>query len=54
MTFKMVPEDVKFALFSSSALPKVQITAYFMPKGTIFIKECKKVLFNSFVMMQFS
>ena len=25
-----------------------------MPKGAIFKMECKKVLFNSFVMMQFS
>ena len=29
-------------------------SAHFMPKGAIFKKECKKVLFNSFVMMQFS
>ena len=40
MTFKMVPEGMKFALF--------------LPKGAICKKKCKKVLFNSFVMMQFS
>ena len=36
----MVPEDIKFALF--------------MSKGAIFKKECKNVIFNSFVMMQLS
>ena len=28
--------------------------ALFMPKGGTFKKECQKVIFNSFVMMQFS
>ena len=30
------------------------MTFKMVPKGAIFKKECKKVLFNSFVMMQFS
>ena len=30
------------------------ITFEMEPKGAIFKKECKKVLFNSFVTMQFS
>ena len=49
MTFEMVPEGIKFALFCKS--PK---SANFMPKGAILKKECKKVLFHSFVKMQFS
>ena len=36
----MVPEGIK--------------SAHFMQKGAIFKKECKKVLFNSFVILQFS
>ena len=32
----------------------VQKSVNFIPKGAIFKKECKKVLFISFVMMQFS
>ena len=39
----MVPEGIKFALFSTRGLP-----VSFIPKGAIFKKECKKVLFNSF------
>ena len=38
--FKMVPEGITFALF--------------LPKSAILKKECKKEVFNSFVMMQFS
>ena len=43
----MVPEGINFALFCVNCVN-------FMPKGAIFKKECKKVLFNSFVLMQFS
>ena len=45
MTFEMVPKGIKFARAKS---------ANFMPKGAIFQKKCKKVLFNSYVVMQFS
>ena len=41
MTFKMVPEGLKFVLFCTSGLQK---SANFRPKGAIFEKECKKVL----------
>ena len=50
----MVSEDIKFALFCTSGLPQVQKSVNFMPKGANFRKERKKVIFNSFVMMQFS
>ena len=30
------------------------MTFKMVPKGAIFKKECKKVLYNSFVMMQYS
>ena len=46
----MVPDGTK----RTSGLQQVQISVNFIPKGAIFKKECKKVLFNSFVMMQFS
>ena len=49
----MVPEGIKFV----SGLPKVQKSANFMPKGAIYgviiKKECKKVQFIRFAMMQF-
>ena len=44
MTFRTVPESITFA-------PK---SANFMPEGANFKKECKKVLFNNFAVMQFS
>ena len=50
----MVPEGIKFALFCKSGLPQVQKNANFMAKGAIFRKECKKVIFNIFLMIQFS
>ena len=52
----MVPEVVKFALFCTSDLPRVQKSANYMPKGAILRKGVQKVLFNrnSFFMMQFS
>ena len=50
----MVPDGIQSALFCMSGLPQVQKSANVLPKGAIFKKECKKVLFNSFVIMLFS
>ena len=50
MALKMVPESINFHLF----LHKRKKSAICMPKGAILKKECKKVLLNSFAMMQFS
>ena len=51
MTFKIVPEGIKFALFCMSGLPRVQKSADFISKGTIFKRiEKKEEIFDMYIM----
>ena len=48
MTFKMVPEGIKSAVF----LHKCKISTNFIAMGAIFRKQCEKVLLKAFAVGQ--